>query len=115
MTRLQTVLCAFALLCFALQAQAAPKIPDNMGAHAYQGPAEFNKVIDKKCTVCHSREPVDEAIKKHEDQLEIQQRMIEHGAQLTERDKTVLGAFWGDPLKGSGAMEPPQQVPTSLK
>jgi len=115
MFRIRIVFFLSTLIFMTWQTQAVFAVPDNMGAIAYQGPAEFNKVIDEKCTVCHTREPVDEAIKKHKDQLEIQQRMIERGAQLTERDKTVLGTFWGNPLKGNGGLEPPQQVPTSLK
>lgn len=117
MNRLQIALCVSVLLCFAVSALAAPKTPDNMGALGYQGPsrAEFNKVIKQKCTICHTREPVDVAIREHKDEQKIQNRMIEHGAQLTERDKKVLGVFWGDPLKGEAAPESPPTTPASLK
>lgn len=117
MSRLQIALCVSVLLCFAASALAAPRVPDNMGALAYQGPsrAEFNKVIKQKCTLCHTREPVDVAIREHKDEQEIQNRMIGHGAQLTERDKEVLGVFWGDPLKGEATTAPPPTAPASLK
>jgi hypothetical protein len=60
---------------------------------------EFQRVIETRCTVCHTRERVDVAIKKRQDIEKIEQRMRERGAVLSERDKQVLGTFWGNPLK----------------
>jgi hypothetical protein len=71
---------------------------DHLGAH-FRDPEEFGKVIDARCAVCHTRERVDLAIRERRDLEKIEAQMVEHGAVLTERDKSVLGTFWGTPLK----------------
>lgn len=60
---------------------------------------EFQKTIEARCTICHTREQVDKAISSGENLDALLQRMIERGAILSERDKSVLGTFWGSPLK----------------
>ena len=70
-----------------------------------RGMDEFQRVIETKCTVCHTRERVDIAIKKRQDLEKIEQRMLEQGAVLSEGDKQVLGTFWGNPLKESETPE----------
>ena len=55
---------------------------------------EFQKVLDDKCSKCHSRTRVDQAMTEHRDLLAIQERMIEHGAKLDTREKQVLGIFF---------------------
>jgi uncharacterized membrane protein len=74
---------------------------EDLGAHRVRGMDEFQRVIETRCTVCHSRERVDVAIKKQQDMEKIEQRMLERGAVLTEQDKQVLGTFWGNPMKQS--------------
>jgi hypothetical protein len=90
---------------FVLALLLLPAVPvpaqqaENLGAHRFGGMDEFQKVIETKCTVCHTRERVDIAIRKRQNFEEIEKTMLSRGAALTERDKKVLGAFWGDPLK----------------
>lgn len=72
---------------------------ENLGAHSTANPEEFEQVIEKKCIVCHTRGRIDIAIKARRNLEKIQQRMIERGAELSERDKSVLGTFWGSPLR----------------
>lgn len=60
---------------------------------------EFQKTIEARCTICHTREQVDAAISAQEDLEALLQRMIERGAILSEKDKSVLGTFWGSPIK----------------
>ena len=72
---------------------------EDLGAHRLRGMDEFQQVIDTKCTVCHSRERVDIAIKKRQELEKIEQRMLERGAVLSESDRQVLGTFWGSPLR----------------
>ena len=60
---------------------------------------EFQKTIEARCTICHTREQVDAAISAQEDLDALLQRMIERGAILSEKDKSVLGTFWGSPIK----------------
>lgn len=68
--------------------------------HALPGNDEFQSTIEARCTICHTRDRVDKAIGKQEDIDALLQRMIERGAILSERDRKVLGTFWGSPLKG---------------
>jgi cytochrome c553 len=58
---------------------------------------EFQSTIEARCTICHTRERVDQAIGEGEDLDALLQRMIERGAILSDRDKSVLGTFWGSP------------------
>jgi len=92
----------FALLATPLFAAVAV---EELGAHRFGSMEEFQQVIDTRCTICHTRERVDIAIKKRQDLEKIERRMLERGAELSEKDKQVLGTFWGNPLKES----PPQQ------
>jgi len=64
-----------------------------------EGASAFQETIEARCTVCHSRERVDEAIRAQKDLTPLLQHMIERGAIITERDRKVLGTFWGSPLK----------------
>jgi uncharacterized membrane protein len=69
---------------------------------------EFQKVIDDQCSRCHSRTRVDQAMKEHRDMLEIQQRMLKHGAELNTRQQQVLGVFF----RGNGVSD---KQPSSKK
>lgn len=60
---------------------------------------EFQETIESRCTICHTRSRVDDAIKKEAELDELLQRMIERGAILSDRDQKVLGTFWGSPMK----------------
>lgn len=86
------------LVLLAGSALAADSAQD-LGAHRFGSMDEFNRVIDERCTVCHSRERVDVAIRTQQNVEKLQQQMEERGAVLNERDKAVLGTFWGSPLK----------------
>ena len=98
MRRMLSVLAGVLLLAPALCWGTAGEVKA-LGAHRLQGMDEFQRVIDTKCTLCHSRERVDVAMRRHDDLEGLEKRMIEKGAVLTKEDKTVLGTFWGDPLK----------------
>lgn len=91
--------CLFLLLAF-LAVPAAGQEIKHLGAHRFGSLAEFQKVIDAKCTICHSRERVDKAIRARRDLDKIERTMAARGARLSAHDKEVLGAFWGTPLKG---------------
>lgn len=91
---------ALLILCCFLSVPAFDTVAvEDLGAHRMRGMDEFQQVIDTRCTVCHTRERVDIAIKKRQDLEKIEQRMLERGAVLSESDKQVLGTFWGSPLK----------------
>ena len=67
--------------------------------HRLPGNDEFQSTIEARCTICHTRARVDEAIGQEAELDALMQLMIERGAILSERDQKVLGTFWGSPLK----------------
>ncbi|MGK2907922.1 MAG: hypothetical protein ACSLFH_16485 [Desulfuromonadales bacterium] len=71
--------------------------------HRLPGNVEFQSTIEARCTICHTRARVDEAIGQQVELDALLQRMIERGAMLSERDQKVLGTFWGSPMKEDGA------------
>jgi len=71
-------------------------------ANRREGGATFQEIIETRCTICHTRERVDAAIRSQADLDALLRRMVERGAIISERDHKVLGSFWGSPLKGEG-------------
>ncbi len=71
---------------------------ENLGGH-FRDPAEFRQVIDLRCVGCHDRERVEQARRRQEALEPLMRRMAEHGAVLSPREREVLGAFWGSPLR----------------
>lgn len=84
------------LLAGTAQADSASQIHD---PHRLPDNAEFQKTIEARCTICHTRERVDAAMGEGQDLDALLQEMIERGAILNEKDKSVLGTFWGPPRK----------------
>lgn len=58
-------------------------------------PKEYREIIERRCTLCHSQERIEKSIAAGENMGEILSKMMRMGAQLTEREKEVLGIFWG--------------------
>ena len=77
--------------------------------HRLPGNDEFQSTIENRCTICHTRGRVDRALGQEEDLDVLLQRMIERGAIISERDRNVLGTFWGSPLKAEEPPSPPKQ------
>ncbi|TYO99224.1 hypothetical protein EDC39_10367 [Geothermobacter ehrlichii] len=61
--------------------------------------AEVNRIIQLRCTGCHSRDRIDQALAEGRDLNAIQQKMIRFGANLSAREQKVLGVFSGKALK----------------
>ncbi|PNU21687.1 hypothetical protein C2E25_00190 [Geothermobacter hydrogeniphilus] len=61
-----------------------------------RGMLEFQKIIDNKCTVCHTRERIDKALTRRDDAAAILERMGVLGADLTPAEKELLIAYWGN-------------------
>jgi hypothetical protein len=97
----------FGLLLLPMTAAAVPGAVHD--PHRLPESGEFQNTIEARCTICHTRARVDEAIGQQADLEELMQRMIERGAILSERDQKVLGTFWGSPLKED------QESPTEPK
>jgi len=61
--------------------------------------AEVNRIIQLRCTSCHSRDRIDRALAEGRDLNAIQKKMIRFGANLSAREQKVLGVFSGKALK----------------
>jgi mono/diheme cytochrome c family protein len=60
---------------------------------------EYRKIIESRCTSCHEAGRIEQAMAEGRNIGEILNKMQQMSAQLTSRDKDVLGIFWGSPLK----------------
>ena len=58
-------------------------------------PKEYAEIIKKRCTLCHTQDRIEAAIKGGQDMDQILSKMMTMGAQLTDREQKVLGTFWG--------------------
>ena len=94
---LQGMLLLAGLLLLPVTAIAVPGAVHDV--HRLPGNDEFQSTIENRCTICHTRGRVDRALGQEEDLDVLLQRMIERGAIISERDRNVLGTFWGSPLK----------------
>lgn len=56
--------------------------------------AEFQQVLDSKCSQCHTKFRIEEAIARGADMDQIIAKMIRLGARLDENDRQVMGVFW---------------------
>jgi hypothetical protein len=94
------LLLAGLLLC----ADPAMALPDAVhDVHRLPRNDEFQMTIESRCTICHTRERVDKALGEAADLDALLQRMIERGAILNDRDRNILGTFWGSPMKSDTA------------
>ena len=99
--KIGSLLLSVGLMLTPLSAVAVPKAVHDV--HRLPGNDEFQRTIEARCTICHTRARVDEAIGQQVDLDALLQRMIERGAIFSEGDQNVLGTFWGSPLKESEA------------
>lgn len=101
---LKALILLAALFLLPVTATAVPVATNDV--HRLPGNDEFQNTVENRCTICHTRGRVDKALGQEEDLDALLQRMIERGAIISERDRNVLGTFWGSPLKEE---EPPSQ------
>ena len=62
-------------------------------------PQEYADIIKKRCTLCHTQERIETAIKEGRDMNQILSKMMQMGATVTDQEQKVLGTFWGEALK----------------
>lgn len=60
---------------------------------------EYRDIIEQRCTACHDADRIERAMMDKQNVDEVLNKMQKMGAELTPRDKDVLGIFWGSPLK----------------
>lgn len=86
-------------------------------ANATEGDyVKFQQILDDKCSKCHTRFRVEEAIKQGANMDTIIAKMIRLGAKLDGQERQVMGVFWaqGSEFKaslpeGTGAVVDPMQ------
>lgn len=59
--------------------------------------AEFQRILDDKCSQCHTRLRIEDAIRQGADMDMIIEKMIRMGAQLNQHEHQVMGVFWTQP------------------
>lgn len=55
---------------------------------------EFQQLLDTQCSKCHTRVRIEQAMAEQRAFQPIIERMVEHGADLSSRQRDVLGVFW---------------------
>jgi hypothetical protein len=85
------VLCG--IFCSVTTAQATEQ-RNNSGNVAGGNFNKAHEIIGNKCTVCHSKDRIDIALKSGKDMSEIQKVMEKRGAHLSSNEREVLGIFW---------------------
>ena len=56
------------------------------------------KVVEEKCLSCHNEQRIDKAVKERRDMDEILKKMGKKGVVLTDRERQVMGHFWGQKM-----------------
>lgn len=67
---------------------------------------DFQKILDTKCGKCHTRTRIDQAIAEGKAFQAIGERMGKHGAELSDRERDVMGVFWVDNSQDVKKMTP---------
>jgi uncharacterized membrane protein len=75
--------------------------------------AKFNQIIDTKCSKCHTRLRIEQAIEQGADMNAIIAKMIQFGADISSQEQEVMGVFWrskdsdsAPPLQRSSTVDP---------
>jgi uncharacterized membrane protein len=94
-------LLALTLCATAVSASEAPQAVSNMGNVKGGDVVPAQRIIDKKCTKCHSDKKVEAAMFANKDMVKIQKEMEKKGAKLDANEREVLGIYWKsqNPLK----------------
>lgn len=64
-----------------------------------EGLREYRTIIETRCVLCHSSERIDQAISERLPFESVEEILLKRNVVLTERERSVLGTFWGNPLK----------------
>ena len=56
--------------------------------------AEYQRILDSKCSQCHQRERIEQAIARGDNFAAVIEKMLRFGANLSAQERQVLGVFW---------------------
>lgn len=60
---------------------------------------EYRHIIETRCVICHTSDRIDKAIENRLPFESVEEILLKRNVVLTEREREVLGTFWGTPLK----------------
>ncbi len=55
---------------------------------------QYQQILDSKCSKCHTRLRIEEAIEQGADMNAIIAKMIQFGADISAQEQKVMGVFW---------------------
>ena len=71
--------------------------------------AEFQRILNTKCTQCHTRERIEAAMRRGDNFDLILNKMLRFGAKISPHEQQVLGVFWSSgrtaPISSAGTVE----------
>jgi len=70
---------------------------------------EFQRILNTKCSQCHPRARIEQAMQQGENFDLILNKMLRFGAKLTSREQDVLGIFWAGAPSGTAEPSAPAQ------
>ncbi|SHJ20109.1 hypothetical protein SAMN02745165_01790 [Malonomonas rubra DSM 5091] len=68
--------------------------------------ADFQRILDQKCSQCHTQLRIEDAMLRGADIDTIIAKMIRFGARLSEQEQEVMGVFWNADNKPQTTAEP---------
>ena len=60
---------------------------------------EYRQIIETRCVRCHTSDRIEAAIQNQLPFESVEEILLKRNVVLTERERDVLGTFWGTPLK----------------
>lgn len=96
-----TAIAALLVCATPLMAAVAPQGVSNMGNVRGGDALPAKRIIEIKCTTCHSSKLIEDAMLANKDMEKIQMEMEKKGAKLNANERDVLGIYWKqqNPLK----------------
>ena len=82
-----------------------------VNAYARIDGAEAQRIIEDRCTQCHTSERLEVAMQRGDNFAEIMTKMIRLGARIDRNEQEVLGIFWsGQQRQNTGVISQGQTV-----
>ena len=83
------------------------------GGIAVAGEGDFiayQQILDSKCSQCHPRARIEEAIARGENFDEVMKKMLRLGAKVSPQEQQVLGVFWRSDRQATLTSEQPSNT-----
>lgn len=77
-------------------------VPAGQDVRGVSPQKEAAGVIEEKCLVCHNRQRIDQAMRERREMEEVLGKMSGKGAVLSDKERSVMGHFWGQKMFREG-------------